>query len=355
MDIWRAKNSEPVWTSFENPTGGRAMGARENHGAKGAPSAPFAAGEVKVLCDLQGEGFVRRIWLTLKEREPEVLQDIRIRMWWDGCETPAVDAPVSDFFCMGHGHMLPFENACFASPEGRSYLCYIPMPFRKGAKIALANESGVAISQLFYDVNLTREAVPEDALYFHTQYHKQTISDNCPLEEEVVLADAPGRGKILGFNVAVEVNTVYEGAWWGEGEIKAYFGGDKEPTLVGTGTEDYIGTAWGQGEYISRYAGCTLLRPDAASFYRFHIPDPIHFADGCKVTLQYIGGCVRAKAVALEAKGAPMIMTSVFIDGVNHLLYKTDWSWDELAEDAFAIFFRRDGFATVAYLYLEKP
>ena len=34
-----------------------------------------------------------------------------------------------------------FHNALFASPEGRSFICLIPMPFRKGARIQVTNES----------------------------------------------------------------------------------------------------------------------------------------------------------------------------------------------------------------------
>ncbi len=35
-----------------------------------------------------------------------------------------------------------------------------------------------------------------------------------------------------------------------------YLDGDNElATLVGTGTEDYIGTAWGQGAFAHQYQG----------------------------------------------------------------------------------------------------
>jgi hypothetical protein len=38
--------------------------------------------------------------------------------------------------------------------------------------------------------------------------------------------------------------------------VKIYLDGDSAlPTLAGTGTEDYVGTAWGQGAYAHRYQG----------------------------------------------------------------------------------------------------
>lgn len=354
-ELWRMRESSPVWISFENPTGDRARGAVRNGGVKGAPSERLAKGEEKVLCDFKGEGFLRRMWLTISDRTPEVLQGVRLRMWWDDRDTPAVDAPIGDFFCMGHGHMLPFENEFFSSPEGRSFNLSIPMPFRKRARVTLANLSDTDVAHLFYDINLTLESVPEDALFFHTQYRYQAIGENRPLEDEIVLAVATGCGRVLGVNVAVDVNPAYQGVWWGEGEVKVYLGDDMQPTLVGTGTEDYIGSAWGQGAYVNRFQGCTLLRDDAASFYRFHARDPIFFHEGCRMTLQDLGGCAKAKAMEIEASGAPMIMTSAAVGSDIVGLRGKDFRWDMLPDDAFAIFLRRDGFATVAYLYLDRP
>ena len=54
-----------------------------------------------------------------------------------------------------------------------------------------------------------------------------------------------GRGRYLGANIGVIADRErYGQTWWGEGEVKVYLDGDTElPTLCGTGTEDYIGTA----------------------------------------------------------------------------------------------------------------
>lgn len=80
--------------------------------------------------------------------------------------------------------------------------------------------------------------------------------------------------------MGIFANKAYQTTWWGEGEIKFYIDGDKEfPTLSGTGIEDYIGTAWGQGEYFHRYQGCPIANADSCwwSMYRFHVQDPIYF------------------------------------------------------------------------------
>ena len=67
MELYRKQQSEPVWFSFENPTGAKGAGGQENNGAKGHPSDPIAPGERKLLCDMEGPGVVRRIWMTLNE------------------------------------------------------------------------------------------------------------------------------------------------------------------------------------------------------------------------------------------------------------------------------------------------
>ena len=90
----------------------------------------------------------------------------------------------------------------------------------------------------------------------------------------------------------------------GEGELKVYLDGDDYPTICGTGTEDYFGGAWnfdvpGQGytEYTTPYLGMPqVIRPDGLyqsqqrfGLYRWHVPDPIHFANDLRVEIQALG------------------------------------------------------------------
>ena len=44
---------------------------------------------------------VRRIWMTLNDRSPTMLRGLRLDMYWDGAKTPAVSAPLGDFFGVG--------------------------------------------------------------------------------------------------------------------------------------------------------------------------------------------------------------------------------------------------------------
>ena len=43
---------------------------------------------------------------------------MKIEVFWDQSEKPAVSAPLSDFFGIGLGEMVPFESTLFVQPEG---------------------------------------------------------------------------------------------------------------------------------------------------------------------------------------------------------------------------------------------
>ncbi|RJP27835.1 MAG: DUF2961 domain-containing protein [Candidatus Omnitrophota bacterium] len=70
-----------------------------------------APGETKVLADIEGPAVIRHIWLTFNDARPNWLEaggsarpdEIVLRMYWDNSETPAVEAPLGDFFGAGFG------------------------------------------------------------------------------------------------------------------------------------------------------------------------------------------------------------------------------------------------------------
>ena len=147
---------ETRWASPENPLGEKGKGAQTNAGRKGRPAIPVKAGEQVTLAEVHGSsGTVRRIEATISDRSPAMLRGLKIEMFWDESKKPAVSAPFGDFFGHGLGHMATFQSALFASPEGRSFNCYIPMPFKTSMKIVLTNESGKDLELLFYDVDYT--------------------------------------------------------------------------------------------------------------------------------------------------------------------------------------------------------
>ena len=71
--------------------------------------------------------------------------------------------------------------------------------------------------------------------------------------------------------------------------------GDTEfPTIAGTGSEDYVGHAWGVQEAPFLYNGCSLNQKDFVSMYRWHLPDPIAWQKEARITIQQIAYGKRA-------------------------------------------------------------
>lgn len=305
-------NVETRWSSGENLNGVKGGGGKENNGAKGHPRDNIDAGTSRTLLDIQGQGVVNRFWFTINDRSLVTLRSLKIEMYWDNETKPAVSVPLGDFFGLGQG-MAKFENEFFASPEGRSFNCFIPMPFKKAAKIIITNESDKRLNNIFFDVNYSLlDQWNDENLYFHAYWNRDTATK---LTEDFLLLPAiQGKGRILGTHVNVNANPLYRKSWWGEGEVKMYIDGDSAwPTLAGTGTEDYIGTAWGQGAFATRYTGCLAANDtlDKWSFYRYHVPDPIFFSSGIKVAMQQIGGNSKSVVQEMQESNVPLVPVTV--------------------------------------------
>jgi hypothetical protein len=352
------EDKESRWVSFENLSGAKGRGGMENQGAKGHAFDKIPAGQSINLVDINGSGSIRRIWLTFSDRSPEMLRSLRIDMYWDGSDKPAVSAPIGDFFGIGLGKRMPFENALFSDPEGRSFNCNIPMPFKESARITLTNESKKDLVAIYYDVNLLMETHGEDMLYFHT--HWSRANPTTLAKDFEILPKVVGNGRFLGTNIGVRTNKAYKQTWFGEGEVKIYLEGDTDyPTLVGSGTEDYIGTSYGQGVFAHRYQGSPIANPETGefAFYRYHIPDPIFFRQDIRVSIQQIGGAMKEVVKEFMAKGAALKPVSIHNDEGFHKLMSPEGEVNLESPDlpdGWTNFYRQDDVSATAYFYLNK-
>jgi hypothetical protein len=359
-ELFRKREGERTrWSSFENMYGRKGMGGMENKGAKGHPADSIDAGETKVLLDIEGCGIINRIWMTLMDRSPQMLRSLKIEMYWDGAETAAVSAPLGDFFGVGLGRKAAFESALFSDPEGKSFNCVVSMPFRKAAKVTVTNEGKKRLSHIFYDIDYTLvEKLDEDVMYFHTYWRRENPTKLG--EDFTILPKVQGSGRFLGTNVGVNARGEYEDCWWGEGEVKMYIDGDTDnPTLIGTGTEDYIGTGWGMNFFDHRYQGCLVCdnQKKQYAFYRYHIPDAVWFDSDCRVTMQQIGGKARGQVAQMLKKGVKLIPISQDKDGRFIKLLEMEPVpdiEDERMLDTWTNFYRSDDWSATAYFYLDK-
>lgn len=345
-------------SSFENLNGVKGNGGKTNQTAKGNAFEFLKKGESKTLLDISGEGTVQRIWMTFN-RNPNMLRSLRLRMYWDQQTKPAVDVPVGDFFSFNLGKDVRFESAFFSSGEGRSFNCYIPMPFRKGARIVITNE-GEETCKLFFDVDVLLHHVSDDALYFHAYWSRK--KETKLGEDFELLPKVNGKGRFLGASFGLITDPSYgRKNGWCEGEVKMYMDDDTDyPTYNGTGTEDYIGSAWGLGKFVNQYQGCTVANDSTGeySFYRWHVPDAIYFSKNIRVTLQQIGGGMTRDVRDVLNKGAKLKPISVETpQGFNRLLDAPQPANlnDPSFPEGWVNFYRSDDYSATSLFYLDQP
>jgi hypothetical protein len=262
-------------------------------GWKVSPCVSIPGGETFEVAKIEGPGAIQQIWMTPTGNWRHAI----LRFYWDDEETPSVESPIGDFFCMGWGKYAHVNSLPVCVNPGSAFNCYWEMPFRKRCRITLENIAEDAMV-LYYQVNYTLTEVPDDAAYFHAQFRR---TNPLPYKEVyTIVDDIRGHGQFVGTYMAWQVNNT---GWWGEGEIKFYLDGDEWPTICGTGTEDYFCGSYnfdrdGQyKEFTTAYAGLPqVIRPDGTyqsqqrfGLYRWHIMDPIRFEKDLRVTIQALG------------------------------------------------------------------
>jgi hypothetical protein len=223
--------------------------------------------------------------------DPKAYRDCVLRFYWDDETSPSVEVPLGDFFAEGHGERYNVNSLMVAVNPSGGFNSYWPMPFRKNARITIENQGTETIGGFFYQISYSLEEVPAAAAYFHAQWRRSMTSREHP--EHVILDGVEGRGQYVGTFIAW---TQLSDGWWGEGEMKFFIDGDRQnPTINGTGTEDYFGGAWGFGSTFSApFSGYPFYKKEAGevpkhALYRWHVVDPIRFDSDLKVTIQALG------------------------------------------------------------------
>jgi len=281
---------------------------------------PIAPGKTLTLAEMKGPGRVAHIWFTIADSERFYGKKLVLRMYWDGESTPSVEAPLNDFFCQGHGmdvtvNSLPFR----VTSNGRGRNCYFPMPFGKSARIEVTNEGSENCAAFYYYVDWQKlDKLPKDTAYFHAKYRQEYP---CVSGKNYLILDAVGKGQFVGCNLSVRTK---EAGWWGEGDDFFFIDGETEPSLRGTGSEDYFCDGWGLRQQDGMFYGSPIMEGwdnsnRRTTSYRFHITDPVPFTKSLRMEIEHKG-----------ARKLP------------------DGSWNGFLE-------RADDFSSVAYWYQTEP
>lgn len=279
-----------------DPAGCRPGGITENRRVEILP------GQSVKVAELTGPRAITQIWFwpeslaigkdgkilrtaKLDPADPKgILRNTSIRIRWDGEREPSVWSPIGDFFGTGPG-MNEYKSLPLGVTDGGMY-AYWYMPFATSAVIELVNESKETFRGRMSITHAPVTKPVESLGRFHAKWHRDAF---LPTEPERwidwPMLKTQGRGRFVG--VQLEVWNP-RGGWWGEGDEKFFVDGEKFPSTIGTGSEDYFGYAWcNPGLFQNAYHNQTRNDGDNVghvSVNRWQIADNIPFQrsfEGC--------------------------------------------------------------------------
>jgi len=219
----------------------------------------------------------------------EILRELVLEIYWDGEKEPSVRVPLGDFF-----GTAPGVNKYKSLPLGMTdegFYSYWYMPFAESAVVKVTNDGEKTRKIIFSitDVPLTK---PIETLgRFHAKWHRDAFLPEEPGRDSPGCVDwtmlkTQGRGRFCGVMLHVWNP---RGGWWGEGDEKFFVDGEKFPSTIGTGSEDYFGYAWCNPTLFQNcYHNQTISMNNKGhvSVSRWHITDNVPFQKSFEAAIE---------------------------------------------------------------------
>ncbi len=268
------------------------------------------AGATREIFRAEGAGQITHLWVTINHDDPLSRRNLILRMYWDGEREPSVQAPIGDFFGQGWGEFYEYATPWLSSGPGlgRAMVCYLPMPFARGARITVENDSESEVHAFYYYVDYeAHDRIPENLGRFHAWWNHELTEAAPGGENEWGVLGEPGKnttgrdnylfmqttgaGQFIGVNYYVNCPSPM---WYGEGDDMFFIDGGQWPTpLHGTGSEDYFNMSWCPSTFY-QHPFYGLVRPGGQTgwlgrthCYRFHVPDPVRFSKSLRATIEH--------------------------------------------------------------------
>ena len=249
------------------------------------------AGRTVAVARLKGERAITALQayiIDLPESpdDYEVLRELVLKIYWDGEKEPSVWAPLGDFF-----GTAPGVNKYGSLPLGMGdsgFYSFWYMPFEKDALIELAND-GDKERQVSFTISHAPLTRPIETLgRFHAKWHRDAFLPAEPERRAIdwTMLKTEGRGRFCGVMLHVWNP---RGGWWGEGDEKFFIDGEKFPSTIGTGSEDYFGYAWCNPTLFSNcYHNQTISMNNRGhvSVNRWHISDNVPFQKSFEAAIE---------------------------------------------------------------------
>lgn len=199
-----------------------------------SPGASFAQ-------TIKGPGAVRSLLIRLEADDiAQALRSTVLSISFDGEST--VWCPVGDFFGSGVG--LNAYRGWWRTVDATGQMtCLWVMPYQRECRIQLENLGAASVRATVGPHSTRPWKWDARSLLFHSNWRQQD-----PLETrerdglDWNFIDIEGQGIYVGDSFAIHNGSA---KWWGEGDEKIFVDGEKFPSHLGTGTEDYYGYSFG--------------------------------------------------------------------------------------------------------------
>lgn len=273
------------------------------------------AGDTLTLAEIRGPGLITHIWFTYMYPSRSALRKLVLRIYFDDLDAPCVEAPLGDFFGLGHAQRYAYAALPLAVGTNGGLNSYWPMPFAKSARFTVTNDGAQDCRALYFQIDYRElEEAPPDGLHFFAAYRQ---AHPCEAGEPYpILETNGGAGHFVGCNLSVEQR---DNDWWGEGDVRVFIDGEPEPSIAGTGSEDDFGGAWCyshefsfpqfgaplrarfddsgnlehctadlRGDDLSQWRWPAAWKPgDLWNVYRYHVSDPVPFRRSIRVNIEH--------------------------------------------------------------------
>jgi len=271
-----ADPSQQLWQQVASGTlpipfgGGKAADGSSLHSG----TLTLAGGTERTLGSFEGPAAITALKLQWQaDLKPPELNNLRLKIYWDGEGEAAVDAPLGFFFGSGMG-----EYEVRALPVGLDSgrhlgYSYFPMPFARHARLTLVND-GAQAARLNYEVESSDSLYQQGEIaslgYFYAHYNSASPPKR---KLDYPLLQATGSGKYVGTTLVISGPVYLQ-----EGNERVDVDGSQTSQLTGTGTEDYFNAAWGfqRGNFSLPSSGNPAGKfGGAVAAYRFYLADPL--------------------------------------------------------------------------------
>lgn len=236
-------------------------------------------------------GRLHEWWIDVKPADPAawtqpereaMLQDVVLRVRYDGRSEASIDVPLGDFF--GNAWRGRHYGSLLLGHGASGFRCGWPMPFRGGVSIALVNGCDRPVVASFRGT--PAPLGDPRALYLHAQWRRSGPAAGTPH----LIADFAGRGHYAGcfLGVTGQGATQRDNSWWLlEGDESILVDGEARPSWHGTGLEDYFNGGWYyRSAAFAALHGIMDRSPFRVAQFRHHLVDPIRFNQSLKMSIE---------------------------------------------------------------------